>query len=118
MWRRAAGEVPARLCGRGALASRPGLSRRSVVQWSACALAGVAGGDKPRRSLRRRPLIRLPRLNNYPFVVNVDLIKTLEARPDTTITLTTGETLIVKEKVDEVVARAVEYGRMVRTFRP
>ncbi|MBI4579286.1 MAG: flagellar FlbD family protein [Planctomycetes bacterium] len=63
-------------------------------------------------------MIRLTRLNNSSFIVNSDLIKTIEERPDTTIMLINGETLIVKEKVEEVVARAVEYGRMVRVFRP
>lgn len=63
-------------------------------------------------------MIRLTRLNNSAFIVNADLIKTIEERPDTTITLISGETLIVRETLDEVVARAVEYGRMVRVFRP
>ena len=51
-------------------------------------------------------------------MVNAELIKTVEERPDTTIVLVTGETLIVLEKLDEVVARAIEYGRAVRAFRP
>ncbi len=63
-------------------------------------------------------LIRLTRLNNMPFIVNAELIKTIEERPDTTIMLINGETMIVKEKMDVVVARAVEYGRMIRPFRP
>jgi flagellar protein FlbD len=63
-------------------------------------------------------VIRLTRLNNSPFIINADLIKTVEERPDTTITLVNGETLIVKEKMNEVVARAVEYARMVRAFAP
>ena len=63
-------------------------------------------------------MINLTRLNGSPFVVNADLIRTVEARPDTTIVLINGETFIVKEIVEEVVARAVEYGRMVRMFRP
>ncbi len=63
-------------------------------------------------------VIRLTRLNDSPFIVNADLIKTIEERPDTTITLINGETLIVREKMKEVVARAVEYARMVRVFRP
>ncbi len=50
--------------------------------------------------------------------MNADLIKTVEERPDTTIVLINGETLIVKERMEEVVARAIEYGRMVRAFRP
>lgn len=63
-------------------------------------------------------MIRLTRLNGSPFVVNADLIRTIEERPDTTIVLTTGETLIVKESMDEVVARAVEYGRVIRMLGP
>jgi len=63
-------------------------------------------------------LIRLTRLNKSSFIVNADLIKTIEQRPDTTITLINGETFIVTESVEDVVARAVEYGRMVRVFRP
>jgi len=63
-------------------------------------------------------VIKLTRLNGTPFIINADLIKTVESRPDTTIVLTTGETLIVRESMEDVVARAVEYGRMVRAFRP
>lgn len=63
-------------------------------------------------------MIRLTRLNDAAFIMNADLIKTIEERPDTTITLINGETVIVREKMDEVVARAVEYARLVRVFRP
>ena len=63
-------------------------------------------------------MIKLTRLNDTRFVVNAELIRTIEERPDTTIALVNGETLIVKEPMDEVVARAIEYGRMIRVFRP
>jgi flagellar protein FlbD len=63
-------------------------------------------------------LITLTRLNGSPFVINAELIRTIEERPDTTIVLISGETFIVREKLTEVVAKAVEYGRMVRVFRP
>lgn len=63
-------------------------------------------------------MIRLTRLNNSSFIVNADMIKTIDERPDTTIVLVTGETMIVREKTEEVVARAIEYGRLVRVFRP
>lgn len=63
-------------------------------------------------------VIRLTRLNNSSFIVNADMIKTIDERPDTTIVLVTGETMIVREKTEEVVARAIEYGRLVRVFRP
>jgi flagellar protein FlbD len=63
-------------------------------------------------------VITLTRLNGTHFVVNAELIRTIEERPDTTIVLVNGETFIVRERMEEVVARAIEYGRMVRVFRP
>ncbi len=63
-------------------------------------------------------MITLTRLNGTSFVVNAELIRTIEERPDTTIVLVNGETFIVRERMDEVVARAIEYGRMIRVFRP
>ncbi len=62
-------------------------------------------------------MIQLTRLNGKPFVLNAELIRTIEERPDTTLTLINGDTLIVKETMDEVVRRAVDYGRAVRAFR-
>jgi flagellar protein FlbD len=63
-------------------------------------------------------LITLTRLNGDEFVINAEMIRTIEERPDTTIVLVNGETFIVKEKMKEVVTKAVEYGRMVRVFEP
>ncbi len=63
-------------------------------------------------------MIRLTRLNGKQFVLNAELIRTVEERPDTTVTLVNGDTLIVREKMDEVVRRAIEYGRAVRAFQP
>ncbi len=60
----------------------------------------------------------LTRLNGHRFVVNADMIRSVEERPDTTIILANGDTIIVKETLDDVVARAVEYGRMVRALQP
>jgi flagellar protein FlbD len=47
-------------------------------------------------------MIRLTRLNSRPLVVNADLIKFIEQAPDTVLTLTTGEKLVVSESVDDV----------------
>ena len=59
-------------------------------------------------------MIRLTRLNGKEFVANAELIKFVEATPDTLLTLSSGDKLIVRESVDEVVKKAVEYGRAVR----
>jgi flagellar protein FlbD len=63
-------------------------------------------------------MIVLTRLNGARFVVNAEMIRTVEQRPDTTLVLANGETLIVKESLDDVVAKAIEYGRMIRMFQP
>lgn len=54
-------------------------------------------------------MIRLTRLNNTKLAINSDLIKFVENAPDTVITLTTGEKVMVREAMDEVVARVVEF---------
>jgi flagellar protein FlbD len=58
-------------------------------------------------------MIRLTRLNNQALIVNSDLIKFVEQSPDTLITLTTGEKLVVRESAEEVLARLIEFRRSV-----
>ncbi len=62
-------------------------------------------------------MIRLTRLNDRPLVVNADLIKYVEQTPDTLVTLTNGDRLMVKETTEEVVRRVIEFGRTLR-IRP
>jgi flagellar protein FlbD len=47
-------------------------------------------------------MIDLTRLNGHRLIVNCDLVKFAEATPDTTLTLVTGEKLIVRETCDEL----------------
>lgn len=54
-------------------------------------------------------MIHLTRLNGNPLVVNSELIKYAEASPDTVLTLTTGEKIVVLESCEEVVQRTVSY---------
>ena len=58
-------------------------------------------------------MIRLTRLNHVPLVLNSDLIEHLEVTPDTVITLTTGQKLVVLESAEQVVERVVEFRRAV-----
>ncbi|MBN2710950.1 MAG: flagellar FlbD family protein [Planctomycetes bacterium] len=59
-------------------------------------------------------MIRVTRINDQPFVVNVDFLKYIEETPDTIITLKGGEKIIVKESADEIISQAVEYIRSTR----
>jgi flagellar protein FlbD len=63
-------------------------------------------------------MIKVTRLNGKEFVVNADLIQYLEETPDTIITLVNHEKVVVKEKVDEVIRRVIEYNRGVRMAVP
>ena len=59
-------------------------------------------------------MIKLTKLNGDEFVVNAELIRYIERRPDTYITLTTDDRFIVKESLEEVVCRSLAYSRAVR----
>jgi flagellar protein FlbD len=63
-------------------------------------------------------VIRLTRLNNQLLVVNSDLVKFVENAPDTVLTLITGEKILVREAVDEVIGRILEFRRRVLAGLP
>jgi flagellar protein FlbD len=58
-------------------------------------------------------MIRVTRLNSSPLILNSDLIEHIEATPDTVITLTTGQSVRVRESADEVMERIVEFRRAI-----
>jgi len=49
-------------------------------------------------------MIRVTKLDGKTIMLNADLIQTIESTPDTLITLTTGDKLMVRETVDDVAA--------------
>ena len=63
-------------------------------------------------------MISVTRLNGDQFVLNADLIRTVEENPDTTITLIIGDHIIVKEDMQRVVELAIDYGRSLRRLLP
>jgi flagellar protein FlbD len=46
-------------------------------------------------------------------VVNSDLIEFIEATPDTVITLTTQEKIVVLESTDEIIKKVIEFKRKI-----
>ncbi len=58
-------------------------------------------------------MITLTRLNEKEFVLNDDLIQTMEETPDTVITLTNGIKYVVKENCEEIKTKIIEYKRMI-----
>ncbi len=62
-------------------------------------------------------MISVTRLNGTKITINALLIETIEATPDTIITLTTGKKFIVLEKVVDVVSLVQNYMRNIGVIR-
>ena len=54
-------------------------------------------------------MIELSRLNGKKFILNCELIKFIESTPDTVITLTTGDKVMVLEPVDTVLNETLRF---------
>ena len=59
-------------------------------------------------------MIALTRLNGQPFVLNAEKIRYIEATPDTVVCCDTGEKMMVKETLAEVMRKAIDYSRIIR----
>ncbi len=59
-------------------------------------------------------MILLRRLNGTEFWLNAELIEQIDSAPDTVITLTTGNNILVLDKADAVVEKIVEYQRQTK----
>jgi flagellar protein FlbD len=58
-------------------------------------------------------MIVVTRLSGKPIIVNSDLIVFIEETPDTILTLSNGEKLVVQERATEVTRRVVEFKRSI-----
>lgn len=60
-------------------------------------------------------MVTVTRLNHTPIVLNSDLIEHIEGTPDTVISLSNGQRLIVLESAEEIVDKVVEFRRRIHT---
>jgi flagellar protein FlbD len=58
-------------------------------------------------------MIKLTRLNHTALIVNSDLIEHIEMTPDTVISLTSGQKLIVLESAEEIVEKVIEFRKSI-----
>lgn len=66
-------------------------------------------------------MIKLTKFNSETskkgdFILNAEIIETIEETPDTVITLLNGKKLIVDQPMDEVVRRVMTYRRALHKF--
>ena len=57
-------------------------------------------------------MIKVTRLNGSELVINVDLIESVEAIPDTIVSLVTGKKIMIKETTDTVIEKVAEFKRL------
>lgn len=57
-------------------------------------------------------MIQVTRINKSRLVLNADLIETVEAIPETMISLTTGKKIMVRESVEDIIMRVTDFKRM------
>ena len=58
-------------------------------------------------------MIKLHKLNGSEIVVNAELIESVESTPDTVINLATGNRFLVRDGVQDVIDKVVEYKKQV-----
>ncbi len=58
-------------------------------------------------------MVRLTQINGEEIVINSDLIETVEKAHDTIVTLTTSRKILVRESVEEIIDRVVEYRKRI-----
>lgn len=63
-------------------------------------------------------MIQVRRINGTQFIINDDLIETIEATPDTVITLTTGKKVVVADSPEEITKKVVEFRRAIGQVLP
>lgn len=56
-------------------------------------------------------MIEVSKVNGKPVLVNPDLIRFIEATPDTVLTFTDGERLMVQDKPEDIVERIIRFRR-------
>lgn len=54
-------------------------------------------------------MIKVVKINGEEIMINAMLIESIQATPDTVITLTTNKRILVKEQVDEVRDKVIEF---------
>jgi flagellar protein FlbD len=59
-------------------------------------------------------MLKLTRLNNHVVAINPDHIGWADNNPDTTLFMISGEKIIVRESLDELIARVIEFRRSIR----
>ena len=62
-------------------------------------------------------MIKVTRLNGKEYYINPHQIESIELRPDTTLVMLSGKSVVIREGIDEMIDRIVEYRRRIGGFK-
>ena len=54
-------------------------------------------------------MIEVERVNGQKMLINPDLVKMIEMAPDTIVTFTDGDKIILRTKPQEIIEKIIEY---------
>ncbi|PKM80893.1 MAG: flagellar protein FlbD [Firmicutes bacterium HGW-Firmicutes-14] len=60
-------------------------------------------------------MIRVTRMNGFDLIINAELIEFIESTPDTVLTLTTGKKFVLKDSVQDIIDRIIDYRKSIGT---
>jgi flagellar protein FlbD len=58
-------------------------------------------------------MIILTKINKAPITVNADLIQYIEETPDTIITMTNNDKVVVQDSMEDIIRKVVHYRRLI-----
>lgn len=58
-------------------------------------------------------MVKLTKLNQQTIAINPDVVLWAEASPDTVLCLSGGEKVLVRESLDELIEKVIEFRRQV-----
>jgi len=58
-------------------------------------------------------MIEVTKLGGDEIIINAELIESIQATPDTVITLTTDKKILVKDSVEEIVDKVIAYKKNI-----
>lgn len=61
-------------------------------------------------------MIELTKINNEPIVINSHHIECVETIPESKVVMDTGRYYVVRENVEEIIQKTIEYNGRIREF--
>jgi len=58
-------------------------------------------------------MIEVTKLGGDEIIINAELIESIQATPDTVITMTTDKKILVKDSVEEIVEKVIIYKKNI-----